>query len=104
MTGGTTTGSTTVCSGSNSGSITLSGHSGTISRWESSTNGGSSWSNITNATTTQAYNNITTTTMYRARMTNGTCIEYSTASTITVNPVSVGGTVSGYGYSMFDWK
>src|SRR6185295_13772322 len=94
--GGTTAGSTTVCSATNSGSVTLSGHSGTIQRWEQSINGGTSWTNITNTTTTQAYTNLTTTTMYRARIINGaTCFEYSTASTITINPVSVGGTASG---------
>ena len=92
--GGTTAGSTSVCTGTNSGSVTLSGHTGTVSRWESSTNGGSTWTNITNATTTQAYTNLTLTTQYRARITSGTCIEYSTVSTITVNPVSVGGSVS----------
>lgn len=93
--GGTTAGSNSVCTGTNSGSITLSGQTGTISRWESSTDGGTNWTTITNTTTTQTYTNLTTTTQYRARMTAGSCIAFSTVSTITVNPLSVGGTVSG---------
>jgi len=85
----------TVCSGSNSGNITLSGHTGTISRWEFSTNGGTTWTNITNTTTTQSYLNLNTTTIYRALVKSGVCsASYSALSTITVTSSSVGGTVS----------
>lgn len=85
----------TVCSGANTGTLTLSGHSGTVQYWEYSTNGGTTWTNIANTTTSQGYSNLITTTMYRANVKNGTCIALnSTAATITVNPGSSGGTTS----------
>jgi len=93
--GGTTTGSTTVCAPTNSGSISLSGQVGTISRWESSTNGFANINNISTSATSITYSNLTQTTQYRARLTNGSCIDFSTVTTITVTPASVGGSVSG---------
>ena len=96
--GGSTASAATVCSGSNSGTITLSGQTGNIQNWESSTNGGSSLSTIANTTTSQAYNNITATTLYRAVVKNGSCASVNSSSvTITVNPASVGGTVNSSG-------
>lgn len=94
-TAGTVASSATVCSGSNSGTLTLTGNVGSVIRWEFSTNGGITWTNIANTTTTQTYTNLTTTTMYRVLVQNGTCASaYSNAVTITVNPVSVGGTTA----------
>jgi uncharacterized repeat protein (TIGR01451 family) len=85
-----------VCSGSNSGTLTLTGHTGNIIRWESSTDDGTTWTPIANTGTTQTYSNLTTTTWYRAVIKNGACNEtYSDPAIITVNPVSVGGLVSG---------
>jgi hypothetical protein len=96
--GGTIASPATVCSGSNSGTLTLSGHTGNVVRWEVSTNGGSSWSTIANTTTTQAYNNITQNTMYRAVVQNGVCPAVNSASvTITVNNPSVGGSLTSAG-------
>ncbi len=86
---------TTVCSGANSGTLTLSGHTGTVQRWESSTNGGVTWSNITNATATQNYTNLALTTQYRAQVKSGACPAlYSSTATVTVSPASVGGSVT----------
>ncbi len=93
---GTVSGSATVCSGSNSGTLTLGTHTGNIVRWESSTDGFSTVTNITNTTASQSYNNLTATTAYRAVVQSGSCASAnSVAATITVNPASVGGTVSG---------
>jgi gliding motility-associated-like protein len=93
---GTTSGSATVCSGSNSGTLILSGQVGSITNWESSTDGGITWSPIANTTTSQPYNNIATNTLYRAVVKSGTCSSStSSMSSITVNPASVGGTISG---------
>ncbi|MFN3343716.1 MAG: PKD domain-containing protein, partial [Flavobacteriales bacterium] len=94
--GGTVTGGTTpACSGSNSGTLTNSGRTGSIIRWEFTTNGGMSWTPIANVTATQAYLNLTTTTGYRAVVQSGACPSAnSTTRTITVNPQTVGGTVS----------
>lgn len=94
--GGSTTGNATVCSGTNSGNITLSGYTGNIIRWEYSTNGGSTWNTISNTTSSLTYTNITQTTLYRAVVQSGVCsISNSGTTTITVSPVSVGGTISG---------
>ena len=93
---GTTSGTATVCSGSNSGNINLTGNTGSVVKWQFSTNGGSSWTDLTNTTTTQAYNNLTNTTLYRAIVKSGVCSQdTSNATTITVDPVSVAGTTSG---------
>lgn len=86
---------TTVCSGSNSGTLTLSGHTGSIVRWQYSTNGGTTWTNITNTTTTLNYTNLTATRMYRALVKSGVCASvYSATATVTVVAGSIGGTVS----------
>jgi gliding motility-associated-like protein len=94
--GGSVSGSTTVCSGSNTGVLTLSGKTGAIQRWESSTNAGTTWSTIANTTTTQSYTNVLTTTYYRALVKSGSCSnDTSSIAIITVDPVSVGGTLAG---------
>ena len=68
--GGTLNGSTTHCTNTNSGSVSLSGHSGNIIRWERSTDNGITWRVIrpggTNFTgTTFNYSNLNVTTRYR---------------------------------------
>ena len=84
--GGTVSSSATVCSGSNSGTLSLTGNTGSVVRWESSVNGGSTWSSITNTSSTLTYSNITQTTVYRAVVMNGVCLSAnSTSVTITVN-------------------
>ncbi|TAL61396.1 MAG: PKD domain-containing protein [Bacteroidetes bacterium] len=94
--GGAIAGAASVCASANSGSLTLSGHTGSVVRWESSIDGGGSWSNIVNATTTQAYSTLTVTTTYRALVQSGGCASiYSGTSLITVSPASIGGTTSG---------
>lgn len=93
--GGTVSGSATRCSGSNSGTLTLSGHVGSVVRWEFSTDGGVTWTNIANTTTTQSYLNLTQTTIYRARVQSGSCVAlYSSNGTITISPVTVGGSIN----------
>ncbi|MCK6650260.1 MAG: hypothetical protein L6Q66_11445, partial [Bacteroidia bacterium] len=92
---GSVSASATVCASGNSGTLTLSGHTGTINNWAFSINGGATFTNIANTTTTQTYTNLTTTTIYRANVQNGGCAAAnSTSATITVNPVSVGGTTA----------
>ena len=51
--GGSVSGGAAVCSGTNSGTLTLSGQTGSVVRWEYSTDGGTTWSTIVNTTTTQ---------------------------------------------------
>jgi autotransporter-associated beta strand protein len=85
--GGTVAGSATVCSGTNSTALTLSGHTGTITRWESSLdNFTTAGTSIANTTTTLTATNLTATTYYRAVVISGACASaYSTVVTVTVN-------------------
>jgi hypothetical protein len=88
--GGSIAGSTTVCAGTNSGTLTLSGHTGSVVRWESSTdNFVSNIITIANTTTTYNFSGLNQTTKYRAVVKNGNCSEvYSAVATITVSTVS----------------
>lgn len=84
-----------VCASSNNGTITLSGQNGSVQNWESSSNQGLTWSNIANTTSSLTYSNLTDTTYYRVGVKNGVCpVEYSDTVIITVDPVTVGGSVS----------
>jgi hypothetical protein len=96
--GGTVSGSTTVCANANSGSLNLSGHTGTVTKWQSSDFADFSIGvlDIPNTTTTLSYLNLSGTTYYRAVITNGVCISaFSSVAAITVDPAAIGGSVSG---------
>jgi len=96
--GGSISGNTTVCSGSNSSTLTLSGNSGSVTKWQSSTvsDFSSNVTDIANTTTSLTATNLTATTYYRAVTSNGGCAyANSSNATITVDAVSVGGTISG---------
>lgn len=85
--GGTIAGGTSVCTGTNSTTLTLSGHSGGVVRWESSENSFGSVTTISNTTTSLTATNLTASTQYRAVAKNGTCPSAnSSIATITVNP------------------
>jgi gliding motility-associated-like protein len=93
--GGTIAAGATVCSGANGATLTLSGHTGSIVRWESSTDNWTITTAIANVTTTQAYLNLTSTTKYRAVVQDGACATANSAEvTITVDPATVGGAVT----------
>ncbi|MCX6181928.1 MAG: hypothetical protein NT150_08390, partial [Bacteroidetes bacterium] len=93
--GGVVSSNATVCSGSNSGTLVLSGHNGNVVKWQSSTDNWVTPIDIVNITTSQSYSNITASTKYRAVVQDGLCAAVNSAEvTITVDPVSVGGTVS----------
>ena len=70
--GGSVSGTTTTCSGSNSTVLTLTGNTGNVLKWQSSVNG-TSWTDIANTTTTLTAVNLTQTTYYRAQVQSGTC-------------------------------
>lgn len=94
--GGQVTPHSTVCAGINSGTLQLEDHTGSIVRWEYSVNEGSTWQGIANTTTSHTFNNLPETTWYRAIIQNGVCDETPSAhAIITVDPASVGGTISG---------
>ena len=94
--GGTIAGSGTVCTGSNSTTLTLSGYTGSITSWESSLdNFASAATTIANTTTTYTATNLSATTYFRAVVTNGSCTANSAQVTVTVSPSSVAGSISG---------
>ena len=96
--GGITSGAATYCSSTNSGFLSLTGFTGTILNWESSTDGGIIWTNIGNITSTQSYFNLSITTCYRAIVQNGAFPpDTSSISCITIFQPSDGGTISGGG-------
>ena len=85
-----------VCRGSNSGTLTLSGNTGNVTGWEYSINDGVSWTSISNTTTSQTFNNLPTTTLYRAVVQMGTCsVVYSEYDTIVVGSSIATGNISG---------
>lgn len=84
---GVTSNNATVCITGNSGTINLTGQTGSVVRWERSINNGSSWTSVSNTTTSLNYLNLTTTTLYRAVVQSGVCPSgNSSATTITVVP------------------
>ncbi len=93
--GGTATGAT-VCNGTNSGNISLAGNVGSVLNWEYSDDLGITWFNISNTTTSQSYDDLTTQTWYRANVQNASCaVATSTIGIVQIDPISVGGTTSG---------
>ena len=93
--GGSVSSDSTVCSGNNSGTLTVSGEVGSVLRWEKSVNNWSTTISISNTSNTQDYNDLTETTKYRAVIKSGVCSEaISSEVTITVDEISVGGTLS----------
>jgi len=96
--GGTTSGAATYCSSTNSGFISVTGYTGSILNWESSTDGGATWSNVSNTTPAQSYFNLSQSTCYRAIVQNGAFPpDTSTTACITVYLPSNGGSISGGG-------
>jgi hypothetical protein len=85
----------TVCSGSNSTTLTLSGASGTVARWEfSDDNFLSNITTISNTTTSYSAVNISNSTYYRAIMVNGGCTLATPSVALTVTPLSGGAITS----------
>ncbi|SMD32304.1 RHS repeat-associated core domain-containing protein [Reichenbachiella faecimaris] len=97
--GGATSVGGTFCE-SKSGTITLSGHRGSILKWEKRTNG-DPWEKLNNASASQGYNHSTVGAYeYRAQVKNNDCpAAYSSSTTVIISPASVGGEVTVNGSS-----
>jgi gliding motility-associated-like protein len=82
----------TVCAISNGNTLLLNGNRGNVLSWISSTNG-TSWTTISDNTSSYAYQNLNATTIFKAIVQNGTTcsIDSSLAATITVDQKTVGG-------------
>jgi hypothetical protein len=87
----------------NSGTLTLSGYTGTVVKWQRSTNSGVTWTDIVNTSTTYNYSNQTDGTLFRAQLTSGTCGNaYSQPGMIVVAPFAYSGYIynsEGFGVS-----
>jgi hypothetical protein len=93
---GTISGATTVCGGTNSTVLTVSGQSGSV-QWQSSANN-STFSNIAGATgNTYTVTNISATTYYRVAVTSGSCVNYSPSVTMSVATVPAINNITGKG-------
>ena len=97
LSGSTSSTTTRVCTGSNTGTIQLQNHNGTIARWEWSNDGFVNHkASIAFAQSPYTFNNITADTWFRAIVRNTECGELpSTAYVVRVDALSVGGTISG---------
>jgi len=73
------------CTDSNNGNLSLSSHRGSITRWETSVDGGLTWRYVSQTTSLQNFLNLNTTTQYRAVIKNGSCPEvFSSIATISI--------------------
>lgn len=97
--GGTILGGGTFCGGSGSGNLYLTGNTGNVLHWQSSVNGGTSWTTISNTSTNLSYSNITQDIIYRAIVQNSVfCLrDTSSEASFVINPVTVSGTISAAG-------
>ena len=71
--GGTITGSINYCSNTNSTTLTLTNYTGSIIKWQSTTDGGLNWSDISNTNSTLTVTNLSINTDYRVVVTSGVC-------------------------------
>jgi len=84
--GGSIDGSAEVCYGTNSTFLTLSGNTGTVVKWQYSTDSGTTWNDISNTATTYTATDLTVTTQYRAVVQSGVCnVAYSSVATVTMD-------------------
>ena len=74
-----------LCSTSNSGVINLSGETGSIVKWQTSTNGGTNWTDLANTTATYNFINAANNQQFRAVVNmGGDCDDaFSSATTLT---------------------
>ncbi len=92
---GGTISSSSSCSGTNNITLTLSGHSGNITKWQFSTDGGFVWTDIVNTSTTLNQTNVTSNRRYRAIV--------STTNQACGNESSSSGEVTVFGTTIVRW-
>ncbi|NCI47603.1 PKD domain-containing protein, partial [Sediminibacterium soli] len=62
-----------VCATANSGTLSLSGYTGSVSKWQTSIDNGNTWTDVVNTTNTISFSNLSVTTAYRAMVASGVC-------------------------------
>ncbi|MCK9204225.1 MAG: right-handed parallel beta-helix repeat-containing protein, partial [Bacteroidales bacterium] len=86
--GGSIAGSAIVCSGTNSTTLTLSGHSGSIVKWQYSTDNWVTPVDVANITTSLVATDLILTTKYRTLVQSGVCSSTNSSDAIvTVDPM-----------------
>ncbi len=86
--GGTFTGGGTVCPAPASGTLSISGHSGTITGWAYSIDGGTNWNLINNTANNITWTNLGVPTMYRVALSQAGCGN-GLSPTVTITPQDV---------------
>ncbi len=85
---GTLNSSTSICSGATSGVLTLTGNGSTIQKWQKSISPFTTWTDISNTTTTFTSLALTDTTKYRVIVKSGLCpADTSNKIVIAVKPI-----------------
>ncbi len=86
----------TFCGTSATGNLTLGGNTGNVLNWQSSTDGGATWSSISNTTTSLNYTGTTQTTIFEAVVQNGSLCSIDTTNQVTISVLapSVAGSIS----------
>jgi gliding motility-associated-like protein len=88
--GGFVIGGTSVCYGTNSGTLNLVYQTGSVNKWQQSIDNGVTWTDIVTNATSYSFLNLDTTTLFRAEVQNGVCSAlFSSYATVTVNPLPV---------------
>ncbi len=95
--GGSISGTSAICLGASTGTMTLSGNVGSVTKWQKSRDGGG-WVDISRTDITYSETpSLSGAWEYRAQVKSGACdAVYSASHTVNVSPVSVGGDISGY--------
>jgi hypothetical protein len=89
--GGVIGGSTAVCYGSTSGTLSLTGNVGSVLNWESTVSPFSTWTPIVNTTTSYVSGALTETTKFRAVVQSGGCAVLNSAEiSVAINPLPQG--------------
>lgn len=93
--GGTITGGGTFCM-TGSGTLTLSGNVGAVLNWQSSTDGGATWTAISNTTNTLTYTNLTQNTIYEAVVQNSSfcLVDTSARDSVRLDVLAAPGTLT----------
>ncbi len=74
-----------LCATANSGAVSLSGETGAVVKWQTSTNGGAAWIDIANVTTTLNFTNAANGQQYRAVVSNGAACSEANATPTTIS-------------------
>lgn len=88
---GGTVSSTSHCGGSsNTGTLSLTGYTGTVQKWQYSVDGGIIWVDVANTSASLTYTGVGANRIYRAKLVNGSCgTAYSSNGVVTVYGTTV---------------